>query len=57
MNWEYIKHKQIYFVEYKGEILKFKGFDSLDNWIKLRNKGEKWILNIVSAVSTLTKKV
>lgn len=56
MRWENLKHKQIYFVEYNGEILKFKGFDNLEAWIKKRKEGETWILNIVSAYSKDTKK-
>lgn len=55
-NWEYLKHKQIYFVEFEGQTLKFKGFDNLDNWIKKRSEGEEWVLYCVATVMKMSRR-
>lgn len=51
-----MKNKQIYFVEYYDEIIKFEGFDEMDNFVKDREEGEKFTVYFVQAVMGMTKK-
>lgn len=51
-----MKHKQVYFVEYNNETIKFNGFDALDQWIEKREKEEKWKVFSVQAIMDMCKK-
>ena len=55
-NWEYMKHKQIYFVEYEGQTIKFKGFDALNEWVKSRKEGDEWSVYFVGAIMKMSAK-
>jgi hypothetical protein len=53
--WNFMKPKQRYFVEYNGELLKFEGFDSLEEWVKGLKNGEDYTLYIVGSYAKMIK--
>jgi len=55
-NWDYMKGKQIYFVEADGKIVKFIGFDDLEKWVDKQKPGKEWTTYFVSTIMTSTKK-
>jgi len=56
MKWEWMKHKQIYFVEIDDKTIKFNGFPALDDFIKELPKGKKFLIYFVQAWTTNQKK-
>lgn len=56
MNWNYIKDFQIYFVEYNNQILKYNGFDALEDFVKSLQVGEKFVVYMTQCYSECEKK-
>ena len=54
--WDYMKDKQVYFVEYNDTIIKFNGYDDLEKWVKNLKGNEDCVVNCVAAFWRMKKR-